>query len=129
MPLQVVNGAQLMCSFGSSPSTLTVLPANRTDVAHQPEATILDHIPMVNVMPFGMCLTPSNPQVAAATTAALGVLTPQPCIPVTTTPWTPGVPIVTIANQPALDNISTCSCMWGGLIAILQPGQQTKNIP
>jgi hypothetical protein len=129
MPLQAVNGAQLMCSFGSSPSTLTVLPVNRTDIANQPEATIQDHIPMVNIMPFGMCLTPSNPQVAAATAAALGVLTPQPCIPVTSTPWAPGAPIVTIANQPALDNISTCSCAWGGLIAILNPGQQTKNIP
>ena len=129
MPLQVVNGAQLMCSFGSSPSTLTVLPVNRTDIANQPEATIQDYIPMVNIMPFGMCLTPSNPQVAAATTAALGVLTPQPCIPVTSTPWAPGVPIVTIANQPALDNVSTCNCTWGGLIAILNPGQQTKNIP
>jgi hypothetical protein len=129
MPLQVVNGAQLMCSFGSSPSTLTVLPVNRTDIANQPEATIQDHIPMVNIVPFGMCLTPSNPQVAAATTAALGVLTPQPCIPVTSTPWAPGVPIVTIANQPALDNISICNCTWGGLIAILNPGQQTKNTP
>jgi hypothetical protein len=129
MPLQVVNGAQLMCSFGSSPSALTVLPANRTDVANQPEATILDHVPMVNIMPFGLCMTPSNPQVAAATTAALGVLTPQPCIPVTATPWAPGAPMVTIANQPALDNISICNCTWGGVIAIASPGQQTKNIP
>lgn len=129
MPLQVVNGAQVMCSFGSSPSTLTVLPINRTDVANQPEATILDHVPMLNIMPFGMCMTPSNPQVAAATAAALGVLTPQPCIPVTSMPWAPGAAIVTIASQPALDNISACNCAWGGVIAILNPGQRTKNIP
>ena len=86
MPMQVVNGAQLMCSFGSSPSSLVVLPINRTVVDNQPEATIQDYIPMVNIMPFGMCMTPSNPQVAAATSAALGVLTPQPCIPATSTP-------------------------------------------
>jgi Domain of unknown function (DUF4280) len=57
------------------------------------------------------------------------VLTPQPCIPVTTTPWAAGAPTVTITNIPALDNVSTCSCMWGGLITITNPGQQTKNIP
>jgi hypothetical protein len=129
MPLQVVNGAQLMCSFGSSPSNLVVLPLNRTFADNQPEATILDHIPMVNIMPFGMCMTPSNPQVAAATSAALGVLTPQPCIPVTSTPWTPGAPTVLIASLLALDNISTCTCMWGGVITVADPGQQTKNVP
>jgi hypothetical protein len=129
MPLQVVNGAQLMCSFGSSPSTLTVPPINRTVVDNQPEATIQDHLPMVNIMPCGMCSTPSNPQVAAATTAALGVLTPQPCIPATSTPWTPGAPTVVIANLLALDNTSTCNCMWGGVITITDPGQHTKEIP
>jgi hypothetical protein len=129
MPLQVVNGAQLMCTFGTSPSTLTVLPVNRTSVDNQPEATIQDFVPMVNIMPFGMCTTPSNPQVAAATSAALGVLTPQPCIPATTSPWTPGAPNVVIATIPALDNISTCTCMWGGVITITDPGQQTKQIP
>ncbi|HET9395712.1 MAG TPA: DUF4280 domain-containing protein, partial [Nitrospiraceae bacterium] len=102
---------------------------NRTFADNQPEATILDHIPMVNIMPFGMCMTPSNPQVAAATSAALGVLTPQPCIPVTSTPWTPGAPTVLIASLLALDNISTCNCMWGGVITVADPGQQTKNIP
>ena len=54
MPMQVVNGAQLMCSFGSSPSSLVVLPLNRTVVDIQPEATIQDYIPMVNIMPFGI---------------------------------------------------------------------------
>jgi Domain of unknown function (DUF4280) len=129
MPLQVVNGAQLTCSFGAAPSTLTVLPINRTSTNNQPEATIQDYLPMVNIMPFGMCLTPSNPQVAAATTAALGVLTPQPCLPVTTAPWVPGSPLVAIAQQPALNNTSMCLCQWGGVITITNPGQQTKNIP
>jgi hypothetical protein len=98
-------------------------------IANQPEATIQDHIPMVNIMPFGMCMSPSNPQVAAATAAALGVLTPQPCIPATTSPWTQGAPTVTIANLIALDNISTCSCMWAGVITITDAGQATVEIP
>jgi hypothetical protein len=35
--------------------------------------------------PFAYCTSPANPTVAAATEAALGVLTPMPCIHVTTT--------------------------------------------
>ena len=77
MPIQVVNGAMLMCSFGVAPSSLVVLPTNMVLSGNQPAANILDHQPMVNIQPFGMCITPSNPQVAAATAAASGVLTPM----------------------------------------------------
>ena len=56
MSMQVVNGAQLQCSFGAAPSTLVVLPINREKVANQFAANIMDHVPMVNIMPFGrMC--------------------------------------------------------------------------
>jgi hypothetical protein len=122
-------GAMMMCTMGMAPSSLVVLPTNKVLTSQVPDANIMDHIPMTNIMPFGMCTTPSNPQVAAATSAALGVLTPQPCIPNTTTPWTPGAPNVVISNLPALDNVSTCNCMWGGVITITDPGQQTKQIP
>lgn len=83
---------------------------------------------MVNIASFGMCQSPSNPQVAAATSAALGVLTPQPCIPMTAAPWTPGSTTVLIANQPALDNPSTCVCLWGGTITITDPGEETTQL-
>jgi hypothetical protein len=129
MPMQVVNGAVLMCALGTSPSNLVVLPLNRTQNTNQNAATIQDHIPMVNIMPFGLCLSPSNPQVAAATAAALGVLTPQPCVPATSSPWAPGAPVVQIANQPALDNVSVCNCMWAGVITISDPGAETTEIP
>jgi len=129
MPFQVVNGAQLACTFGASPSSLAVLPLRRTVINNQPKATIMDFMPTVNIAPFGMCNSPSNPQVAAATAAALGVLTPQPCIPATISPWTPGATTVTLAYQVALDNVSTCNCMWGGVISITDAGQQTTEIP
>jgi hypothetical protein len=129
MPMQVVNTAQLMCSFGTAPSVFTVTPDNRTLSSNQPAATIMDFVPMKNIMPFGMCITPSNPQVAAATSAALGVLTPQPCIPATSSPWAPGSPTVQIANLVALNNSSTCMCMWGGVITVASPGQVTHQIP
>jgi hypothetical protein len=129
MPKQVVNNAQLQCSFGTSPSNLVVLPMNQVQAENQPSANIMDYIPMTNIMPFGMCQSPANPQVAAATAAALGVLTPQPCVPATTSPWTPGSPTVMIKNQPALDTPSMCICMWAGNITITQEGQQNEQIP
>lgn len=129
MPMHVCNGATLMCSFGVAPSVLTVLPLNRTLTSNMPAANIMDHIPMVNIMPFGMCITPSNPAVAAATAAAMGVLTPMPCMPVTPAPWVVGSPTVLLGNMPALNNTSTLMCTWGGVITVVQPGQFTEQIP
>ncbi len=128
MALQVCMGAMLKCSFGLAPSTLAVLPVNRVSTV-TPDANIMDHIPMVNIMPFGMCTTQSNPAVAAATAAALGTPTPAPCVPATTTPWVPGAPTVLLGNMPTLDSTSTLNCMWGGVITISQAGEQTVNVP
>src|SRR5271168_1142183 len=126
MPMHVVNSAQLTCSFGTSPSSLVVLPVHKEEIENQFAANIMDHVPMVNIMPFGLCMSLANPQVAAATAAALGVLTPQPCIPLTASPWTPGAPLAQIANQPSLNDVSTCLCNWAGVISVLDPGQTTK---
>ena len=129
MPNQVCMGATMMCSFGVAPSSLVVLPINRVFTGEVPDANIMDHIPMTNIMPFGMCMSPSNPEVAAATAAALGVLTPMPCIPVTPAPWVPGAPNVLLGNAPALDNVSTLMCIWGGEISFVTPGEFTVEIP
>lgn len=118
-----------MCSFGLSPSTLVVLPAHRMMAGHQPAANIMDHKPMVNIMPFGLCTTPTNPTVASATAAAMGVLTPMPCVPATMTPWTPGAATMMLDHMPALDNVSTCLCNWGGVVTVANPGQTTTIIP
>jgi uncharacterized Zn-binding protein involved in type VI secretion len=126
MGTQIVATAQLMCTFGVAPSALTVIPKGKpVQAGGQMAATVQDFMPMANIMPFGMCISPSNPQVAAATAAALGVLTPQPCIPVTTAPWTPGSSMVQINGSQALNTGSTCQCTWGGMISITTPGQMT----
>ena len=129
MPQLVVMGAMCSCSFGVAPSSLVFTPENKTTGSMVPAGTIMDNIPMKNVMPFGMCSAPSNPQVAAATAAAAGVLTPQPCIPVIAAPWTPGSPTVLINNKPALNNTSKCMCNWGGVISISNAGQTAIEIP
>ncbi|MDQ1610365.1 MAG: hypothetical protein QOG00_296 [Pyrinomonadaceae bacterium] len=128
MGMQVCLGATLQCSFGVAPSSLVVLPQNRVLTA-VPDANIMDNKPMVNILPFGMCSSPSNPTVIAATAAALGVLTPMPCVPVTPAPWVPGSPTVLIANMPALNNSSKLMCIWGGVIQIVAPGETTVMIP
>jgi hypothetical protein len=128
MPFQVVNLAATKCIFGASPSTLSVTPANKVMCGNQPAANIMDFKPNVNIMPFGMCQTPTNPAVAAATAAAMGVLTPQPCVPVTTAPWIPGALTTLIANMPALTDNSVCICAYGGIISITSAGQTTVQV-
>ncbi len=128
MGQQVVMGAMMTCSFGVAPSSLVVPPVNRVLVNNMPAANIMDFKPIVNIPPFGMCNSLSNPTVAAATAAALGVLTPMPCVPVTT-PWKPGSPSVQVANLPALTNSSTCQCAFGGVITFSFAGQATTQVP
>src|SRR6188768_2299458 len=128
MAFQVCTGAVMMCSFGAAPSTLAVLPANCV-LTTTPAANIMDNKPIVNVPPFGMCSSLANPTVAAATAAALGVLTPMPCVPVTAAPWVVGAPTVLIANMPALNNSSKLMCNWGGVIQFTVPGQTTVQTP
>ncbi|MEG0902667.1 MAG: DUF4280 domain-containing protein [Lachnospiraceae bacterium] len=117
----VCTGAICNCTFGMTPAPLMVLPIERT-VSKTPIATIMDNKPFVNILPFGMCQSLSNPTVAAATAAALGVLTPMPCIPAITAPWLPGNPQVLIGNKPILTNSSKLMCTWGGMIQIVNPG-------
>ena len=125
---QVCMGAMLQCSFGVAPSSLVVTPENLVLTSNVPAANIMDNIPMKNIMPFGMCQSLANPTVAAATSAALGVLTPMPCIPMTTAPWAPGSPTVMIKNMPALNDSSKLMCTWAGVISINVPGQMTHQI-
>ena len=124
----VVSGAKLQCAMGTSPGSLTVLPANQVNGADAAAATVDDHQPNVNIAAFGMCQSPSNPQVAAATSAAMGVLTPQPCVPMTTSPWTPGSTTLTVASRPALTADCTCNCQWAGVIQITDPGQTVIDL-
>lgn len=128
MGCQVCMGAVIQCSFGVAPSTLVVPPVNRT-LTGTPAANILDGKPLVNVPPFGMCMSLANPAVAAATAAALGVLTPMPCMPVTPAPWVVGSPTVLLGNMPALNDSAKLMCTWGGVISVVSPGQFTVQVP
>jgi hypothetical protein len=129
MPVETVSTAMLMCTFGAAPATLIATSAPTTLVSSMPAATIMDFAPMANIPTFGMCMSIANPEVASATAAALGVLTPMPCVPATAAPWVPGAPTVLIGGNPALDNTSKCMCNWAGVISITMPGQMTTMVP
>lgn len=122
MPKMVVDGAKLKCDQGTSPGSLAIPPVNGTSGDDRPAATVNDFVPVQNVAPFGMCRSMANPQVSAATAAAQGALTPQPCVPVLAAPWSPGSSLATIQDQKALTADSKCLCQWGGSIEITDPG-------
>jgi Domain of unknown function (DUF4280) len=132
MGLICVNGAMITCSFSVPPIPvpLVVIPKGvPVVIGNLPAATIMDFAPMANIPTFGMCMAPTNPAFIAATSAALGVPTPVPCVPVTTAPWIPGSPTVMINNFPALTNTSTCMCTWLGVITVTMPGQVMTTAP
>ena len=114
--------------MGMAPGQLLVTSQATVLVGGAPAATIMDAAPMTNVTPCGMCTSMANPQVAAATAAALGVLTPMPCIPVIAAPWAPGSPTVLVGGKPAVNNTCKCMCNWAGVIQVVSPGPATTTM-
>ena len=126
MPQIVCAGAQLACTMGSQPSLFTPAPRPAT-AGGSVVGTVLDFQPTTNIAPFGMCQSLANPQVASATSAANGVLTPQPCVPLIPAPWAPGSASTKVLGQPALLNTSRTACQWAGQISVVSPGQVVVN--
>lgn len=124
MGILAVTGAKCMCSFGTAPCNLQATSQTTCLEEGKPVATIQDMQPNVNLQPFGMCTSLANPAVAAATAAALGVLTPQPCTMAPAGTWIPANPKVMIGGAPCLTNEATLMCGVGaGTIKIIAPGQ------
>jgi hypothetical protein len=119
----VCQGALLACTFGAAPSTLVVTSQTKVQIGGAPVASITDFAPMTNIPTFGMCSSLANPVVVAATAAALGVLTPMPCVPATTAPWVPGSTSVDAGGHPAVDMGCHNLCMWAGVISVIDAAQ------
>ena len=90
MGLQVCLGAMMQCSFGAAPSSLVVpRPQGHGHHAggeHHGQRAHGEHPALRRV------LVGANPGRRRGTAAALGALTPLPCIPLTSAPWAPGSP-------------------------------------
>ena len=117
MPFPCTLGFQCQCSFGVAPAMIPAMKQTQVLAGKKPVATIMDNMPL----PFGMCSSIANPAVAAATSAASGVLTPQPCTPVIPAPWAPGSPTVLIGGNPVLHNSCQLMCAYGGVIQVMPP--------
>lgn len=113
----VTAGAQLLCTCGSAPSVLAVIPPTVTGEV-MPAANIMDFVPMTNIMPFGTC--------TILTSAASGV--PTPCVPAVVAPWAPGSPTVTVRKMLALNSTSKCACTIGGMISITNPKATKESV-
>lgn len=116
-PRAVTEGATLRCTQGASPGALAVPPSRTLRLGGRRLALVSDHGASC-VLPFGMCQSPANPQVAAATAAAGGALTPQPCVPAVDAPWSPGAAGVQGGSGAVLYEGCAASCRWGGVISI-----------
>ncbi len=120
-----VQGALCTCSFGVAPAVLPVTSQQTVLTGGMLQAAIFDNRPPT----FGMCSSLANPVVASATAAALGVLTPMPCIPLTVAPWVPGVPTVLVCGKPLLNNTSKLICGYGGVIQMTMSPAVTVQTP
>ena len=124
----VVQTATCTCSFGAAPAVLTVTSQQTVSICKMPAATIQDGAALSNVPTFGMCSNPANPTVASATAAAMGALTPMPCVPATVA-WTPGCPTVMVCKRPLLNNTSKLMCSYGGVIQVTMTPAMTVKVP
>ena len=127
MGVPVVAGAACLCTMGTAPGQINPTNQMAIRIGGKPAASIADAAPISNVGSCGMCTSLANPAVAAATAAALGVLTPQPCVPSPMGTWVcPGK--VRVAGKPVLTSEGKLTCAYGGTISIMNPGQMTTKI-
>lgn len=127
MGLPAVTGASIVCTMGLAPGVLNATSQSALIIEGKPVAVIRDTAPMINVGACGMCTSMANPAVSAATAAALGVLTPQPCIPAPAGMWLGGGTLIA-GGLPCLTMESTLVCTYGGSITIKSAGQTKMKI-
>lgn len=128
MGVAVVAGAGLVCSFGQGMASLSPTSQVKIRFGGMAAATIKDAQAVTNIASFGMCTSLLNPQVASATAAALGVLTPQPCMPNPVGTWRAAQTKCLASGAPCLTQDSTLMCAYGGCISIVNAGQTTVQI-
>ena len=122
MAKRVVDTAITVCSHGTAPSALLVPDNHHRITDHKNVANISDHIPIKNIVPFGCCKSMSNPAVAAAGG------TPQTCIPITPLKWQQNHKAIILDKEKILDDRCVCTCIWKGVIAITNAGQNSHFI-
>ncbi|MBO4419380.1 MAG: DUF4280 domain-containing protein [Oscillospiraceae bacterium] len=113
------------CAFGAAPLPLEVSSQASVKSLELNVATIMDN----RFQNFGMCSSPTNPAVIAATEAKLGVFTPAPCTPAIPAPWVPGAATVLVCGKPLLNDSSKLICINGGVIQVTKSPATTVETP
>jgi hypothetical protein len=121
----LTTGCMLTCTFGTAPGIFEALPLPGKEMIEgaMTVATIEEIVPLVNIPSFVMCESLANPEVASATAAAEGVLTPMPCVPVPVSPWEPSSINETYVGIPLATVLSKCACSWAGVISVELPSE------
>jgi hypothetical protein len=114
----VPHGALLKCSEGATPSPLSVTSQFMMRLQRRRIATEKDHLPMVNIMPFGICRRLSQ--------MALGISIP--CVPATDSAWKEVNQESKINEKRTLLGKSTCKCKVGGTISIVLTTQINQPV-
>jgi hypothetical protein len=125
MPEFLTSDSILQCNHGEAPMPFQTLPlpGKPMVLGGMVIATLTDTVPMLNIPSFVMCNSMANPEVIAATAAAMGELTPMPCVPVVISPWMPPSALTTALGVPLAMASSRCLCAWGGEISVAQPAE------
>ncbi len=129
MPLLVTNGCTCECKYGNTACPLVVPPDICVQCSNNPVATIMDHVPAVNIASFGMCSSKANPAVAAVIASSNGSIKEAPCLPVLPKQWSPGSKTVRIGGNPVLNDKSTLLCQWSGTIKISKVNHSVCKVP
>ena len=122
-----MSGATIACPFATGTSTIVSGSKTNVTTGGGIVLTMTDCQVGTNIVPFPACTNMSNPAVAAATSAALGVLTPSTCAPVIAGTWTSEKTNVNIGGSCVLTQSCQLQCGYGGTITITSPGQTKLN--
>jgi len=104
--LFLINGCKLKCNCGSVVSELKVTSQNFAYMQNELQATEKDNKPNENIFPFGACSLKRK----------------KPCVP-QPLEWEGKIDWNTINNVPTLTDKSTLKCALGGVINVLDAGQ------
>lgn len=114
----VVDGATIKCSQGIGDSTLKRTMDNTVFLHDKTFLNVAESKPYTNIVPFSLCKSPQNPAVIAANGS------PSTCNPNICMKWMNGKTDLSIKGEKVLKSDCKLSCLFGGMIQIVDDGQR-----
>lgn len=96
--------AMIKCNAGTVPLPILLPVAHGVTSKNMPLLNANDHVPMMNIMPFGVCQRKPFPPPGNI------------CVPITPFAWKKGDMHCFVGGAPALTKDSCLTCMMGGTI-------------